>query len=108
MAKIEIKSDCLDISQRIKSIDDGYFILFDTKRQKFEVHSFNQLFTTYCFTSPFNFLDERLLCYTLKTRKENKDYLIKEMDKENEKFIKNEKNKQKEKIFEQLENMGEI
>lgn len=108
MAKIEVKSDCLDIANRLKSIDESYYILFDTKRAKYEVHSSNQPFTSYCFTSPYNFLDERLLIYALKTRKENKDYLLKELDRENEKFLKREQNKQKEKIFEQLENMGEI
>lgn len=108
MAKIEITSDCLDISNRLKSIDNSYYIVFDTKKQKYEVHSKDQVLESYCFTSPYNSLDERLIYFALKTRSQNKDNLLKELEKENQKFIKDQQNKQKEKIFKQLEDMGEI
>ena len=108
MAKIKIISDCLEISERIKSIDNSYYIVFDTKRQKYEVHSALQAIDSYCFTSPYNSLDERLLYYAMKTRSHNREKLFKEMEKENQKYLKNQQTKQKEKILKQLEEIGEI
>ena len=107
MAKILITSDCLDICSRIKNIDDSYYIIFNTSKEKYEVHSNNQPFSSYCFTSPFISLDERLLNYALKTRRENKEKLIAEMEKENQKLIQNQQKQQKQQIIEQLEKNGD-
>ena len=35
--KIKIESDVFDIVDRIKEIDDGYFIIYDTQKNKFEI-----------------------------------------------------------------------
>lgn len=107
MAKIIVESDCLDILQRIKEVDSSYYIIFNTKSKKYEVHSNDQAFSSYCFTSPYAFLDERLVDYALKTRRQNKDKLIAEMEKENQKLIKNQQKKQKQLIFEEIEKNGE-
>jgi hypothetical protein len=37
--RIKIENDLFDICNRIKEIDDGYFIIYDTEKDRFEVHS---------------------------------------------------------------------
>lgn len=90
MMSIKITTDSLFISERLREIDKDYFIVFNEKRNKFEVHNSSQKLDTYCLTLPYNFLDERCVDLVLKTRIENKDNLIKIMDKENEKLEKRE------------------
>lgn len=84
--KKEIKSDVFDIVKRLKQIDDGYFVLFDTEKQKFELHNLFQPNTTYCLTLPFEFLDERTIHLTLKTLRKNQNDLFEEMERQNQKF----------------------
>ena len=99
---IKIETDNYFISQRIKEIDINYFLMFNTKTKKFEVHNKRQAGNTFCVGLPFITLDERSLDYIQKTRIENIDNLIKEMDKENEKIENNQNKKIKEKIKEVL------
>ena len=40
--KIEIKEDLFDIVNRLKEIDDGYFVLYDLKKCRYEVHNKKQ------------------------------------------------------------------
>lgn len=84
--KIPIKSDVFDIVNRLCEIDHTYFVVFDTKKQKFELHSSNQPFGTYCLTIPYECLDERTITLALKTRSQNKDALIAEMEQNNQKI----------------------
>lgn len=71
------------IAQRIKDIDARYFIVFNIKKQKYEVHSLGQAGGSYCFTIPFDTLDERTLFMTRKTQSQNADQIIKELDAQN-------------------------
>ena len=80
---IEIKNDCYFISQRLKEIDKSYQIFYNLKRKVYEVHSSKQEKNSYCFTVPYDELDERTLFYALKTRIENKDKIIKEIEQNN-------------------------
>lgn len=83
-----INNDVYFISQRIKDIDKNYFIVFNRLKNKYEVHAFAQQGGTYCFTIPFDSLDERVLDYTLKTRSQNITQIIKEIDEANQKLQK--------------------
>lgn len=78
----EIKSDCLDIVQRIKSIDADYFVVFNEDSAKYELHSLGQA-NTYCLTFPFDALDERAYVHTLKTRVQNSDEIFRRLEEEN-------------------------
>ena len=80
MCKIEIKNDLYNVVSRLKKIDENYLVLYVKNRQVFEIHNKNQPFGTYCLTLPYKNLDKRAVDYVLKTRKENFDKLIKEMD----------------------------
>ncbi len=97
---IEIKSDPLFVTNRLKEIDQDYFLVFNTIKHKYEVHNHNQIGCTYCLTYPNPALDERLIELVKKTRRENIDELMKEIDKANKKieqeFIKSQKEKMEE------------
>lgn len=86
--QIVIESDNLYILDRLKEIDESYFLVFNLDRKKFEVHSSDQRMGTYCFAVPYDSLDERTILFARKTRISRRDELIKQMDRENEKLEK--------------------
>ena len=79
----EIDSDCLEIVRRIKSIDEDYFVMFNTQKKTFQLHHRAQRGSTYCLTFPFDTLDERAYFFVLKTRVQNSDKIFAEMEKQN-------------------------
>lgn len=91
MERLLIKSDLFNISKRIKQIDKKYFIVFNKKTTKFEVH-YQRNSSTLEIVLPFDRLDKRTLDFVLKTKMENKKKLIEEMEKNNQK-LEDEKNK---------------
>ena len=95
---IELKSDALFIGERLKEIDKSYYLVFNTIKNKYEVHSSKQVGCTYCLTCPNEALDERLVELTKKTRRENLSELLKEIDKENERLEQSYINMQKQKL----------
>lgn len=88
--KIKIESDVFDIIKRIKEIDDGYFVLYDAEKDKFELHNSKQI-NTYCLTCPFDNLDSRLLDCVLYSSIGNIDKIIEEIDNNNEHIENNQK-----------------
>lgn len=103
---IEILNDVFFIEKRVKEIDKNYRIYFNTKKQKFEIHNVGQVGGSYCLTVPFQHLDERTVDLVLRTRIENRNKLIEEIDKENEKIEKNREktilNEAKDRLFDQI------
>ena len=81
--KIRLTHDVYEISKRIKYLDNGYFIVYNTSTCKFEVHNSNQLDTTYCLTLPYSYLDERSLNYVAKTRCANIEQILEEIEQNN-------------------------
>lgn len=81
---ILLKADPYYISSRIKEVDEGYFLVYNTQKSTYELHNKNQQFNTYALTIPFSELDERTIFLARKTRRENIYKLIAEMDEENE------------------------
>ncbi len=77
-----IFGDPFDICDRLKSVDDGYFVVFNTKRNRYEVHNFKNV-DTFCFVVPYDKLDSRTVDYCLKTRVQNIEALMAEIDAEN-------------------------
>lgn len=98
---ITINEDCFFISQRLKEIDNSYFLVFNLFTKKYEVHSSLQ-FNTYCFTIPYDTLDERTLFWANRTRRENSDRLIKEIEQNNQKIYEQNIKKQVEILKEAL------
>ena len=50
--KIRIENDVFDVVKRIKQIDDGYFVVFDLDKEKYELHNKYQN-NSYCLTYPY-------------------------------------------------------
>lgn len=84
---LEIKDDVYYICDRLKEIDDSYIVLFNLDNLRYEIHSKGQK-SSYCFTVPFDSLDERTLSYALRTRSERRDKIIEEIEKSNEELYK--------------------
>ncbi len=81
--KTKVLLDVYNISKRIKNIDISYYIVYDTSKQKFEVHSSSQLGSSYCLTLPFNQLDERTLKYVRSTMSTNIDDILNKIENDN-------------------------
>lgn len=86
--KNQILLDCdpYYIVSRIKEVDENYFIVYNRNRNTFELHNSSQKDNSYALTIPYDTLDERTIFLARKTRKENFDKLIKEMDEDNQKL----------------------
>ena len=81
--KIQINFDVYNISKRIKDIDRDYYVVYDTSKQKFEVHNSKQIGSTYCLTLPYCELDERSLSYVLKTQSSNIEEILEKIENDN-------------------------
>lgn len=81
--KIQIENDVYNISKRIKNIDRDYYVVYDTSKQKFEVHNSKQIGSTYCLTLPYCELDERCLDYVLKTQSTNVEEILEKIENDN-------------------------
>lgn len=92
---IEINNDVYFISEKIKEIDGGYKIFYNTKRKKFEVHNVNQIGSSYSLTIPYNILDGRTLLLVKKTRIENRKKFFEEIEKNNNLLEKRAENENK-------------
>ena len=62
-----IERDVFQISRRICEIDPDYFIVFNCRSGKYEVHNTGNIGGTYCFTVPYDELDARTLNYCRET-----------------------------------------
>ena len=86
--KIKIESDVFDVSKRIKEIDENYFIMFNLNNNKYELHCASQP-NTYCFSYPYDDLDERFIDMIYKTNITNIDNIIEQIDNNNAKIENN-------------------
>ena len=86
--KIKIENDVFEITQRIKEIDEGYYIVFDTKKQMYELLNYMQP-NTYCLTIPYDNLDRRLIDLLLYTNVSNIDNVVNDIDNNNSNIERN-------------------
>lgn len=85
--KILMKSNVFKIPERLKEIDNSYFVLFDNTTGTYEVHNTeNKDGDTHCVTLPYKELDCRAIDYVRKTRVENARKIWEEMKRNNEKL----------------------
>lgn len=57
-----IEHDLYGIAERIREIEDGYFVAYNRRRKSYEVHSaLNRGIDTYCFKVNYETLDDRTL-----------------------------------------------
>lgn len=80
--KIKINCDVFNIVDRLKQIDEGYYVIFNTNIKKFEIHNSNTK-NSYCLTIPYRQLDKRTLELVEKTHIKNYNNIIKNIDENN-------------------------
>ena len=90
------------ICRRLKSIDDGYFVLYNKRTHSFEVHNGKQRGDTFSLRIPYPCLDARTVTLVRKTRAENAKRLFEEMERENRKLEKRRIKEAAEKVSETL------
>lgn len=78
-----IDDDMFGIVRRLKSIDDGYFVVLNYKTGKYEVHNSACRPRTLCLVLPFDTLDERTVRRVNMTRSERAAELIAQAEKDN-------------------------
>lgn len=85
--KVLVEDSVYEIPQRLKEYDKSFFVIYNTKVNKFEVHSSDNLFSTYCFTVPYPELDQRTIDIVMKndTKKRGAREIEMELNKHNEK-----------------------
>ncbi len=86
MYKTPVVTNVCFIPERLREIDDGYFVLRNHQTKQFEIHHSGQFHDTYCLTVPYDELDERTLHLVQKTRICNAEKLISEMEEHNQKI----------------------
>lgn len=100
MEMFEIKSDVLGVIDRIKGLNNGYRVYYNTKNQKFVLYLIknNQSPKEYCLTFPFDSIDERMVEYTLKSEVQNRKAVLEEIERSNSLLLKREQNNLLEKM----------
>lgn len=85
--RILMKSNVFKIPERLKEIDRSYFVIYDSARDRYEIHSNdNKDGSTLCLVVPFNELDSRTVDYVNRTRVVNSKKLYEEMKRHNERL----------------------
>lgn len=86
MTKVMITHDVFDIAKRIKEIDEDYFVVYDTRLCRFEVHNKRQKPDTLSLVLPYDTLDCRAIDKVLSTRTEYIAKRLAEIDEYNQKL----------------------
>ena len=81
-----IEGDLFGICDRLKAIDDGYFVFHNYKTGKLEVHNRHDYPNTLCLVLPYDTLDERTVRKVRYTRAERVKEMIAKLDAENERL----------------------
>ena len=74
-----IRQDLFGIAKRLKSIDRRYELFFNRKKNRYEIYANGAM----QMALPFERLDARTLTYARKTRLENLEKIIAEIEEEN-------------------------
>ena len=80
---VVINGDALDIVRRIKGIDKGYFVIYNRKLRRYEVHHKDNRQNTLAVVIPYRQLDNRAYELVKKTRRERIKELIAEIERDN-------------------------
>ena len=81
-----IKDDLFGIANRLKEIDDKYFVVYNTKVNRYEVHNGRNVGDTLSVVCPYDELDARMLRLVKRTRVERATSLLAEMEANNKKL----------------------
>lgn len=77
------------IPERLREYDPGFFVVFNKRKQKYEVHNLENPISSYCFTVTFDELDVRTIHHTWQTDiRVHGRRILKQLDKEQERMEK--------------------
>lgn len=65
---IPVTDDVFFIASRLKEIDSTYYVLYNKRLKRYEVHSDEQRGGSLCFVVPYPVLDARTVEYAKRTR----------------------------------------
>jgi hypothetical protein len=85
-----LTGDLYNIVGRIKDIDPDYFVVYNVKICKFEIHNSNQKGDTLCVVLPYRELDARAVEYLHRTSVQRTDQLMQELTQSNDMLVKQE------------------
>jgi hypothetical protein len=79
-----LNSNVFNIPERIKEIDDGYFIVFNHKTKSYELHHREDPFNTLQIVFPFTELDSRAIDFVRETSVQRARLVEKELEEQAE------------------------
>ena len=85
--RIPVISHVTDIPVRLKELNRAFFVMFNVKTQRYEVHSSDQPFATLACTLPFDELDARAILYVREHSAERLEIIAKEIDEYNDRLV---------------------
>lgn len=97
--KVIITHDVFDISKRIKNLDVNYYIVYDTRLCRYEIHN-SKYSNTLCLVLPFDCLDCRAIEYVRKS--ENVEECLNEIEINNQRINQHKQNAIKDRTTYQL------
>jgi len=83
--KIKIENDVFDIINRLKEIDEGYYIVYNTNSKKNEIHN-KYTKNSYCLTIPYSQLDERTIVLANNTHVRNYKKILESIEENNDRL----------------------
>jgi len=103
--------DVFGVETRLREIDDGYRVFYNSLKSRFEVHNEKNKPNTLVLVSPYAELDSRLIRLVRSSRVERASEIFKEVEEHNEKIIEQQKRENEEKknyTLDQLQKMKKI
>jgi hypothetical protein len=85
---VPVTSHALDIPIRLKELNGAFFVMFNVRTQRYEVHCATQPFDTLACTLPFDQLDARAIEYVREHSVERLETIAREIEEHNEKLVK--------------------
>lgn len=85
--RVPVMCTVCGIPARLKEISETYFIMFNKKTQKFEIHDSAQPESTLACELPFYELDARTLDYVREHHVSRLDQIVMEIDQHNDKLV---------------------
>lgn len=86
--RLPVTSHTLDIPVRLKEVNRDFFVMFNTKLQKYEIHCASQPESTLACVLPFDALDNRAVQYARQYSRERTENLAREIEEYNERLEK--------------------
>lgn len=84
---VPVVSHTMDIPVRLKELNGAFFVMFNVRTQKYEVHCADQPFDTLACVLPFGQLDARTIQYVREHSSKRLETIAREIEEHNEKLV---------------------